>query len=241
MPAKNLPATIRLRLVAFADSRGPISMVTAHSMNDARRPRASAKPPPVKLPRAAPASVLLTTCGGAVGVYREGLECDDSSQLVLGPAGSRHCLVCLHCRCCKDTGHALAWTCSYCPNLRATCPVVGVCCQEQSKMVSDSQTRADVCLPVLREPGCRRSPAPWRSAPVAHSRHPGGSRTQTHPYRRLLLLLVLRPCLGTLSLRLLLLMLHGGPGGAELAPCWRTLTAREHLRVFDVDVTSEYR
>lgn len=61
-PARNLPATMRFRLVAVADSRGPTSMGRAHSMKDRRRPRDSAKPPPVKLPSAAPASVLLTTC-----------------------------------------------------------------------------------------------------------------------------------------------------------------------------------
>ena len=61
-PARKRPATIMLRLLAVADSSGPTSMGSAHSMKEARRPRASAKPPPVRLPRAAPARVLLTTC-----------------------------------------------------------------------------------------------------------------------------------------------------------------------------------
>lgn len=62
MPARKRPATIMFRLVAAADSSGPASIGTAHSMKDRRRPSALAKPPPVRLPRAAPASVLLTTC-----------------------------------------------------------------------------------------------------------------------------------------------------------------------------------
>jgi hypothetical protein len=39
-------------------------MGSAHSMKDARRPRASAKLPPTRLPAAAPMSVLLTTFDG---------------------------------------------------------------------------------------------------------------------------------------------------------------------------------
>jgi hypothetical protein len=61
-PAKKRPATITLRLVAAADSSGPASMGTAHNMKEARLPNASASDPPVRLPTAAPARVLLTTC-----------------------------------------------------------------------------------------------------------------------------------------------------------------------------------
>jgi hypothetical protein len=66
-PARKRPATITLRLVAAADSSGPASMGSAHSMKEVRRPNASAREPPVRLPTAAPARVLLTTCTTAAG------------------------------------------------------------------------------------------------------------------------------------------------------------------------------
>jgi hypothetical protein len=66
-PDRKRPATMGLRLVAVADSSGPTSIGSAHSMNDARRPSASAKPPPTRLPAAAPISVLLTTWGSEQG------------------------------------------------------------------------------------------------------------------------------------------------------------------------------
>jgi hypothetical protein len=62
MPARKRPAAIVAKLVAAADNSGPASMGSAHSMKEARRPKASAQAPPVRLPSAAPASVVDTTC-----------------------------------------------------------------------------------------------------------------------------------------------------------------------------------
>ena len=62
MPETTRPATMEVRLLAVAASRAPASRGMAVSSSVALRPRESARPLPPRLPTAAPASRLLTTC-----------------------------------------------------------------------------------------------------------------------------------------------------------------------------------
>ena len=67
-PVSTRPASIPASPVAAALSSGPASMGTASSKKARRRPSESARLAPARLPTAAPASRLLTTCGwGGVG------------------------------------------------------------------------------------------------------------------------------------------------------------------------------
>jgi hypothetical protein len=75
----HLPSTMALRLPAVADSSGPASMGSAHSVRPLLRPSLSAMPAPPSEPAVAPASTLLTTCrhdggGGGIGVHEGGYE-----------------------------------------------------------------------------------------------------------------------------------------------------------------------
>ena len=61
-PVMARPASMMVRLPARADSRGPRNRGMESSRKALRRPRLSARLCAVRLPTAAPASTVLTTC-----------------------------------------------------------------------------------------------------------------------------------------------------------------------------------
>lgn len=61
-PTATLPATMPHKLLAVAESKQPMKMGAAAKMRAFRRPKESARPLPVRLPTAAPARQLDTTC-----------------------------------------------------------------------------------------------------------------------------------------------------------------------------------